>query len=252
MGVDPHVADDSLDRRRKRWGIAFFLIAALVVPLASIAAVAHSQGLRTALAEGPTRAIRAALHRLAGGALEERGLELVEGHRAILVAAAAEFDVPVNWLGGIMFAESRGRGGQTSSRNALGLMQLVKASARDAGRRAGIELPEGDEALVKQLLEDDALNVRLGAVHLSWLLEHRGEWSDEAVMVSYNAGRARLFQWIKKRGSYSGWVEAEEQRASRGEPTTGALGYARQVLMARDALRGRGKLTPGARASVRE
>ncbi|QDV08518.1 Transglycosylase SLT domain protein [Planctomycetes bacterium Poly30] len=238
MGLAPSSASD---RRRRLRGGAAFLAAAILVP---VAVLVSSQGLRSTLAAAPVRALRSVVSQLAGGLLEERGLDLVEGHAAILRAAAEEFEVPVNWLGGIMFAESRGRGGQTSSRGALGLMQLVKASARDAGVRAGIELPAEDAALVQKLLRDDALNVRLGAAHLSWLLEHRGDWSDEAVMVSYNAGRARLFQWIEKRGSYDAWVEAEEARARRGEATTGALAYARQVLAARDVLTERGNLGP--------
>ncbi len=221
-------------------------MAAVVMPLATLLAVASSRGLGATMAREKVRAIRSALDPLVGAALEERGLGLVEGHRAILLEAAAEFDVPVLWLSGVMFAESRGRGGQKSSAGALGLMQLVESSARDAARRAGIELPEDAQALEEALLGDDALNVRLGAAHLSWLLEHRGDWSDEAVMVSYNAGRARLFQWIDKRGSYAGFVAAEEARARRGEPTTGALAYARQVLKAREALRQRGQIVPSA------
>lgn len=234
------VADE--DGARRRWlGALFLVVAALVVPLASVAAVASGRGLSRTLAPAPERMVRSAIHSLAGDALEERGLALVEGHREILRAAAAEFDVPVHWLAGVMFAESRGRSGQTSARDAYGLMQLVEASARDAGRRAGIELPEATDDLAKALLNDDALNVRLGAVHLRWLLDHRGEWSDEAVMVSYNAGRARLFGWIED-GGYEGWVAREEARAQRGERTTGALAYARQVLAARAALEERGVL----------
>ncbi|MEM8711139.1 MAG: transglycosylase SLT domain-containing protein, partial [Planctomycetota bacterium] len=189
-------------------GATFLLMASAVVPLALVAAVASGRGLSRTLAAAPERMVRSAIQSLAGDALEERGLTLVEGHRSILRAAATEFDVPVHWLGGIMFAESRGRGGQTSARDAYGLMQLVEASARDAGRRAGIGLPEDREELASLLLGDEALNVRLGAVHLRWLLDHRGEWSDEAVMVSYNAGRARLFSWIKV-GGYDAWVARE-------------------------------------------
>lgn len=241
--LELHGRQERLERRRKWTGAAFILMAALVVPLASVGAIVSSRGLGAALAGGPARIVRAAAHRFAGGEIEERGLQLVEGHAAILQAASDEFDVPLHWLGGIMFAESRGRGGQTSHRGALGLMQLVLASARDAGLRAGIELPESDADLTARLLKDEALNVRLGAAHLAWLIEHRGEWTDEGVMVSYNAGRARLFQWIKKRGSYDAWVLAEEDRARRGERTTGALAYARQVLAARRALAQRGRLT---------
>ncbi|MEM9382713.1 MAG: transglycosylase SLT domain-containing protein, partial [Planctomycetota bacterium] len=166
----------------------------------------------------------------------------VEGHADALRSAAAAHDVPLHLLGGIMFAESRGRSGQVSSAGALGLMQLVPGAARDAARRVGLDLPEDAAELERVLLEDDRLNVRLGAAHLAWLLEHRGRWSLEAVLVSYNAGRAKLFRWIDRHGSYEGWVLSEETARARGEPTTGALAYARQVLRARDALRERAVL----------
>ncbi len=220
----------------------FFGVAAVAVPVATLVAIASSRGLGATLAREKVRVVRSALNPIIGGALEERGLRLVEGHGSILRAAAQEFDVPVEWLGAVMFAESRGRSGQRSSAGAVGLMQLVRSAARDAGRREGIELPEDDAALEKALLESDSLNVRLGAAHLAWLIDHRGDWNDEAVMVSYNAGRARLFQWIEKRGSYEGFVENEEARARAGKSTTGALAYARQVLEAREALRERGRL----------
>ena len=95
------------------------------------------------------------------------------------------------------------------------------------------------EELEAALLEDDGLNVRLGAAHLRWLIDHRGEWDDEAVLVSYNAGRVRLFRWIERDGSYEAWARGEEARARRGERTTGALAYARQVQRVRDLFRAR-------------
>ena len=145
-------------------------------------------------------------------------------------------------VGGIIYAESRGRSGQTSSRGALGLMQLSLAAARDAARRTNTRVPEHDGALTERLLHDDTLNLKLGAAHLAWLLEHRGEWSLEAVLVSYNAGRRRLFQWIDAAGSFDAWARDEASRDARGTPSTGAYAYARRVLRIRDELRSRGRL----------
>ena len=123
------------------------------------------------------------------------GMQLVEGHLEIIVASAHESRVDPSLLAAIMFIESHGRGGQTSNAGALGLMQLVPASASDAARRLDLPVPTTD-----QLLENDRLNVRLGAAHLAWLLEHRGDWSLEQVLVSYNAGRARLLAWMERYG----------------------------------------------------
>ncbi|MEL6429359.1 MAG: transglycosylase SLT domain-containing protein [Planctomycetota bacterium] len=174
--------------------------------------------------------------------VDEAALDDVEALAELLVPAAREADVEPALLGAIVWAESRGRSGQRSSAGALGLAQLVPAAARDAARRAGIEVPEDPAELEERLLHDDRLNLRLGAVHLAWLLEHRGEWTLEAVLVSYNAGRARLFSWIERHGSYEAWTESELNRAAAGERTTGALRYARQVLGVRDRLAARARL----------
>lgn len=173
---------------------------------------------------------------------DERGLGNVEARRESIRAAASESGVPPLLLGAVMFSESRGRSGQRSPAGALGLLQLIPMAARDAARRLGETLPEDPAALEAALLEDERLNVRLGAAHLRWLLDHQGEWSLEAVLVSYNAGRARLFGWIKDNGSYEGWVRSEEVARAEGRPTTGALDYAREVLQAREKLEERGVL----------
>ena len=50
---------------------------------------------------------------------DEFGMRLVEGHAATIVAAAHDSGVDPSLLAGIMFIESHGRGGQTSSAGAL-------------------------------------------------------------------------------------------------------------------------------------
>jgi soluble lytic murein transglycosylase-like protein len=167
------------------------------------------------------------------------GVRLVEGHAQLLCQAAEESKVDADLLGGIMYMESRGRPGQRSSAGALGLMQLIPAAAGDAARRLG--LPDPSE---EQLLEDNELNVRLGAAHLAWLLEHRGPWNLEQVLVSYNAGRSRLMGWIKEAGGYESWRAAEERAWERGEAHSGALFYAKGALEASRTLAARGQLTP--------
>lgn len=166
------------------------------------------------------------------------GLHLVEGHAEIIRNAAAESGLDPLVVAGVMYAESRGRGGQTSSSGAHGLMQLVPAAAHDAARRLGVSEPGVD-----QLKDDDELNVRLGAAHLAWLLEHRGDWNLEQVLVSYNAGRTRLVGWIEKYGSYDRWRLQELAREERGEAPSGALRYAQEVLRAMERLRERGAFT---------
>lgn len=169
--------------------------------------------------------------------VDEMGLRLVEGHADALHSAAAESRVSATLLAAIVYAESRGRGGQTSSAGALGLGQLTPAAASDAAKRLGLP-PPAPEAV----RDDDVLNLRLAAAHLAWLLANSEGWPLEQVLVSYNAGRGRLFQWIARAGSYEAWVREEERRAARGEPTTGSLAYARQIVAIRERLRTRGRI----------
>ena len=119
-------------------------------------------------------------------------------------------------------------------------MQLSLAAAGDSARRLKIEQPTRE-----QVLQDAQLNLRLAADHLAWLQRHAGDWDLEAVLVSYNAGRSRLFDWIADAGgSYGAWRRRELRRKNEGERTTGALDYARQTLAARDAFLARGVVDP--------
>lgn len=224
-----------LDRRALIGGALFGALAVVGVPTAAF--VCNSPG--RVLRSGPVRAVLSPFQ----GIADERALERIEAMAPAIAAAAARARVEPELVGAIVFAESRGVSGQTSSAGALGLMQLVPAAARDAARRSGQPVPDDPDALRRALLFDDELNLGLGAAHLAWLLEHRGDWPDEAVLVSYNAGRRRLFDWIEAAGgSYGDWVRAQDARLARGERTSGALTYARGVLAVRDTLRERGRI----------
>ena len=170
---------------------------------------------------------------------DRRGMGFVEEHAGLIDEGARESSVEPYLIAAVMFMESRGRGGQTSYAGALGLMQLIPGAASDAARRLKLPPPTPE-----QVLSDDRLNVRLGACHLAWLLEHRGEWSLEAVLVSYNAGRARLMGWIERHGSYEAWRAHEIELRFRGEGTTGALEYALGVLAKRQEFMERGVVRP--------
>ncbi|MFT7679732.1 MAG: soluble lytic murein transglycosylase-like protein [Planctomycetota bacterium] len=171
---------------------------------------------------------------------DQLGIRLVEGQAEHLLLAAEESGVDVYLLAGIMYSESRGVSGQTSSAGALGLMQLGLAAASDAALRLGIDEVPTKEAL----LHEDRLNVRLAGSHLRWLLQHAGEWDLEAVLVSYNAGRAKLMRWIDEQGSYADWCLSEERALADGRPNTGALHYARQCLAAAERFRERAIISP--------
>ena len=204
-------------RRSKRWAaLAAFAILFLV------------GGVMYAMRAAPVMAVVHALEKWKGS----QDLGRVVEHKALILRGAKEAGVDPYLLAGVMWSESRGRSGQTSSAGAMGLMQLSHAAGGDAAMRLGVAKPTKE-----QLLHDDGLNVRLAANHVRWLLDHRGDWSLQAVLVSYNAGRAKLKRWIEEKGSYEAWCESERVAEAEGRKSTGALRYAERSLRVAEELR---------------
>lgn len=165
---------------------------------------------------------------------DEQGfVRVLERWPAIQEAAAREGLDPT-LVGGVMWCESRGVSGRTSNAGALGLMQLMMPSARDAARR--LELPEPTR---EQVLEDDDLNLRLGCEHLAWLVRSSPTWGAGPVLVAYNTGRGRTQRWIDEAGSFEAWDEAQRARHQAGERPSPAWSYAQRVLGAREELASR-------------
>jgi soluble lytic murein transglycosylase-like protein len=170
------------------------------------------------------------------GVSEYAAMLRVEGHDEDLRKSAAETGVDVNLLAGVMMVESRGNVRARSEKDALGLFQLMLPTAQE--RAALLDLPEPSK---RDLLSDAALNTRLGAHHLAWLLKRYGG-DEEAALIAYNAGSGRLDRWIKEAGSYAAW-RAERESAGNSD----VLPYARNVLRYRDEFASRGNLAIGPR-----
>ena len=80
-----------------------------------------------------------------------------------------------------------------SSAGALGLMQLMPATARHTARGTGLPYDR------KRLTDDPTYNLRLGQAYLEKLLaEFDGSYI--LALAAYNAGPARAKQWIRKYG----------------------------------------------------
>ncbi|MCA9002231.1 MAG: transglycosylase SLT domain-containing protein [Planctomycetes bacterium] len=178
-----------------------------------------------------------------GGHMLEADFERIAKFKAVLLESARESGVDPYVLAGIMYNESRGVGGQTSSAGAMGLMQLSQAAANDAAKRLKLPEPKPED-----LLTNSALNIRLAASHWAWLMKHRGDWTEEAVLVSYNAGRTKLNRWIESSGSYAKWCESEVRAEAQGKKTTGALRYARNCQQIARLMREKGLLETAPKA----
>jgi len=165
---------------------------------------------------------------------DQRGMRLVGERWPEIFQAAKKENLDPSLVAGVMWSESRGVSGRTSSAGALGLMQLVQSAAGDAARRLGVEAPEAGA-----LLHDDAVNLALGCNHLAWIRDSTPEWSVEALLVAYNTGRGRLLNWCEEAGSFELWVSSQETRHADGRPLSPALVYARETLRVRALFRER-------------
>lgn len=170
---------------------------------------------------------------LARTVLEERSLERIEALAQPIRRAAAEFELAPSLIGAIVYVESRGQPAAVSRVGALGLMQLMPPSAADAARALGLPEPSREA-----LLGDVALNLRLGARHFAWTLQHE-ERHVERALCAYNAGRTRLRRWLDEHGGYDAW---RARQLADGD--SHVLTYALEVLAVQVRLRERGVLVP--------
>ena len=109
----------------------------------------------------------------------------------LLKVASNEFSIELPLLKAIMAAESGFDPGAVSPRGAIGLMQVMPATAE----RYGLQ---GDKnKTIEQKLADPEINIRLGARYLRDL--HRMfPNQQELVLASYNAGEGAVQQYRNK------------------------------------------------------
>lgn len=93
----------------------------------------------------------------------------------------------------VMKAESGFREEAKSEAGAMGLMQIMPATAEFLCERSGI-------GFEKEKLFEGGYNVRLGGMYIKYLLE-RFE-CEETALAAYNAGEGTVSKWLKD-GKYS-------------------------------------------------
>ena len=97
------------------------------------------------------------------------------------------------WVIAIARQESAFHPRARSHAGAMGLMQLMPATAKQAAQQAGIVLKKNTE------LYDPEINIALGTTHLSWLSK-RFDNSRVLATAAYNAGSTAVNRWLKQRG----------------------------------------------------
>lgn len=112
---------------------------------------------------------------------------------AALVRPHAKINkLPVSLVWGLMREESAFNPRLVSRAKAVGLMQLLRTTAK---RFRGRKRPRITLATLKR----PRLNVPIGTRYLGWLLRLY-EGNLVVTVASYNAGETKIFEWIRKRG----------------------------------------------------
>ena len=127
----------------------------------------------------------------------------VRRYAPIAERMAHEFDVDPNLVLAVIGAESAGRPRARSRRGAIGLMQVMPATAAQLARE--LDMPP----LTEKDLEDPETNVRLGTYYLS-KLDKRFEGDRMLALAGYNAGPARVGEWQREHPQLSGHALIEK------------------------------------------
>ena len=123
-------------------------------------------------------------------------------HREHLVREAKNRDIHSSWVFAVTRQESAFMADAKSHVGAMGLMQLMPATAKETAQRFGIPLSS------PQLAYRPDINIQLGAAYLSQIY---GQFNGNRVLASaaYNAGPGRVRQWLRGANhlSYDVWIE---------------------------------------------
>ncbi|MEX6502484.1 transglycosylase SLT domain-containing protein [Pseudomonas zhanjiangensis] len=123
-------------------------------------------------------------------------------HREPLTVEAKKRGIHSSWMFAITRQESAFMADARSPVGAMGLMQLMPATAKETARRFGIPLSSTNLAYRPEV------NIQLGAAYLSQIY---GQFKGNRVLASaaYNAGPGRVRQWLKGADhlAYDVWIE---------------------------------------------
>jgi soluble lytic murein transglycosylase len=144
------------------------------------------------------------------GAWDDLQLRFPLAYKDVMQQAALEKALPLSWLFAIARQESTFMPDARSSVGALGLMQLMPATAREVARGLRIKTSPAD-------LQRPGPNVQLGSTYLSAMLKR---YSGNRILATaaYNAGPGRISRLVKnQQGTLPSdiWIETLPYRETR-------------------------------------
>ncbi len=123
-------------------------------------------------------------------------------YRDLLAQNSQAYNIPLAWAYAITRRESAYNAGVTSHSGAIGLMQLMPQTAKMVAKELGTNIKH------KQEIYHPEFNVQLGTKHLSQLINSFDQ-NYLLATAAYNAGGARVKQWLKKNPNLATdqWIE---------------------------------------------
>ncbi|MGE5404494.1 MAG: lytic transglycosylase domain-containing protein [Candidatus Saccharibacteria bacterium] len=110
-------------------------------------------------------------------------------NKELVFQYAKAYDVDPYLVFALIRTESQFKSDATSSRGAVGLMQIMPETARWSARQLGIKNYEDSQ------LSDPRINIQIGCWYLSNLSrEFQGQ--QPLVIAAYNAGRGNVREWL--------------------------------------------------------
>jgi soluble lytic murein transglycosylase len=111
-------------------------------------------------------------------------------YQAIIRGHAHNYRLEPQLLAAVVYAESKFHADAHSRSGAIGLMQLLPATAK------GIAVHTGGNRFRVRDLYDPEINVRYGAWYLRHLLDRYGD--ERTALAAYNAGQENVDRWRRQ------------------------------------------------------
>ncbi|MBU4556697.1 MAG: lytic transglycosylase domain-containing protein [Actinobacteria bacterium] len=137
-------------------------------------------------------------------------------YRAAVAESSSRHDLNPYVVVAIIDAESAWRPQIVSKAGAVGLMQVLPATAQELSREGFV-----DERFDPDDLSDPAVNIEFGTAYIRYLVERYHEM--ETAIAAYNAGIGNVDEWVEPGGDIRETIEFPETRH-----------YVLRVMRARD------------------
>jgi soluble lytic murein transglycosylase len=142
---------------------------------------------------------------LRGPSFWQRAYYPLEYEEAI-AESAARHELNPYLIAAVIDAESDWEAGIISEAGAVGLMQLLPATAEELERNGFVD----EDTVRGGELTDSAVNIEYGAAYLRQLVERYHEV--ETALAAYNAGMANADEWAEEGGDIRDAIEFPETK----------------------------------------